>query len=90
MTNFVVKVKSNPKKRLRKPTDIHPTNCDSLHVALIGGGFDLRSGRILRKERNGANQLLQYIPPTENNGFAQFYAYDQNTGHTKRVMRTCT
>ena len=36
----------------------------------------MRSGRNLGKERNGATQLLQYIPPTENNGFAQLYAYD--------------
>ena len=26
--------------------------------------------------RNGATQLLQYIAPTENNGFAQLHAYD--------------
>ena len=46
------------------------------------GGFDLRTGRNLGKERNGATQLLQYIAPTENNGFAQLYAYDpQHTSH---------
>ena len=61
---------------------IYPTNCDSLFVAIISGGFDLRSGRILGKERNGATQLLQYIAPTENNGFAQLYAYDpKHTSH---------
>ena len=36
----------------------------------------MRSGRNLGKERNGATQFLQYIPPTENNGFTQLYAYD--------------
>ena len=42
----------------------------------------MRSGRNLGKERNGATQLLQYIPPTENNGFAQLYAYDpKHTSH---------
>ena len=42
----------------------------------------MRSGRNLGKERNGATQLLQYIPPTENNGFAQLYRYDPNhTSH---------
>ena len=71
---FVVEVKNNPQKHCGKPTDCYPTNCDSLYVAIISGGFDLRSGRNLRKERNGATQLLQYIPHTENNGFAQLYA----------------
>ena len=36
----------------------------------------MRSGRNLGKERNGATQLLQYIAPTEDNGFAQLDAYD--------------
>ena len=36
----------------------------------------MRSGRNLGRERNGATQLLQYIAPTENNVFAQLYAYD--------------
>ena len=42
----------------------------------------MRSGRNLGKERNGATQLLQYIPLTENNGFAQLCAYDPK--HTSR------
>ena len=75
-TKFVLEVKTNPQKHCGKPTDIYPTNYDSLYVAIISGGFDLRSGRNLGKERNGASQLLQYIPPTENKGFAQLYAYD--------------
>ena len=81
-TNFVFEVKNNPQKHCGKPTYFCPTNYDSLYVAIIIGGFDLRSGRNLGKERNGATQLLQYIPPTENNGFAQLYAYDPNhTSH---------
>ena len=81
-TKFVFEVKNNPQKHCGKPTDIYPTNYDSLYVAIISGGFDLRSGRNLGKERNGATQLLQYIPPTENNGFAQLYAYaPKHTSH---------
>ena len=81
-TKFVFEVKNNSQKHCGKPTDIYPTNYDSLYVAIISGGIDLRSGRNLGKERNGATQLLQYIPPTENNGFAQFYAYDpKHTSH---------
>ena len=45
-------------------------------LAIISGGFDLRSGRDLGKERNDATQLLQYIAHTENHGFAQLYAYN--------------
>ena len=75
-TKFVFEVKNNPQKHCGKPTDIYPTNYDSLYVAIISGGFALRSGRNLGKERNGATQLIQFIPPTENNGFAQLYAYD--------------
>ena len=74
-TKFVFEVKNNPQRHCGKPTDIYPTNYDSLYVAIISGGFDLRSGRNLDKEGNGATQLLQYIPPTDNNGFAQLYAY---------------
>ena len=75
-TKFVFEVKKNPQNHYGKPTDIYPTNYDSLYVAIISGGFDLRSGRNLGKERNGATQILQYIAPTENNRFAQLYAYD--------------
>ena len=73
---FVFEVKNNPQKHCRKPTDIYQTNYDSLYVAIIGGSFDLRSGWNFGKERNGDIQLLQYTAPTENNGFAQLYAYD--------------
>ena len=75
-TKFVFEVKSNPQKHCGKPTNIYPTNYDSLFVAIISAGFDLRSGRNLGKERNSATQLLQYVAPTENNGFVQLYAYD--------------
>ena len=81
-TKFVFEVKNNPQKHCGKPTDIYSTIYDSLYLAIISGGFELRSGRNLGKERNGATQLLQYIPPTENNGFAQLYAYDpKHTSH---------
>ena len=81
-TKFVFEVKNNPQKHCGKPTDIYPTNYDSIYVAIISGGFHLRSARNLGKKRNGATQLLQYIPPTENNGFAQLYAYDpKHTSH---------
>ena len=56
------------------------------YVAMFGGGFDLRFGGNLGKERNGATQILQYIAPTENNGFAQLYAYDpKHTSHKLSV-----
>ena len=74
-TNFVIEVKNNPQKHCGKPTDIYPTNYNSLYVAIISGGFDLRSGRNLGKEQNGATQLLQYTAPTENNEYAQRYVY---------------
>ena len=81
-TKFVFNVKNNPQKHCGKPTDIYPTNYDSVCVAIISRGFDLRSGRYLGKERNGATEVLRYIAPTENNGFAQLYAYDRkHTSH---------
>ena len=82
-------VKNNPQKHCGKPTEIYPTNYDSLYVALISACFDLRCRRNLGKERNGATQILQYIPRTENNGFSQLYAYDpKHTSHktSKLVM----
>ena len=75
-TKLVFEVKINPQKHWGKPTDIYLTNYDSQYVAIISGGFDLRSGRKLGKERNGATQHLQYRAPTEENGNDQLYAYD--------------
>ena len=81
-TKFAFEVKNNPQKHCGKPTDFYPTDFDSLFAAIITGGFDLRSKRNLCKERNGATQLLQYIRPSENNGFDQIYAYDpKHTSH---------
>ena len=81
-TKLVFEVKKSPRKHCGKPTVIYPTNYDSLYEPIISGGFDRRSGRNHGKERNGATQLLQYIPPPENNGFAQLYAYDpKHTSH---------
>ena len=81
-TKFIFKVRNNPPKHNGKPTGIYPTNYNSLYEAVISGGFDIRSGRNLGKERNGATQILQYIRPTENDGFAQLYAYDpEHTSH---------
>ena len=81
-TNFVFEFKNIPEKHCGKPTDIYPTNSNSLSVAIDSGDFDLRSGKNPGKERNGATQILQYIAPTENNGFAQLYAYDlKHTSH---------
>ena len=69
-TKFVFQVKNKPQKHCGKKTDIYPTNFHSLYVAIISWGFDLRSVRNVGDERNGASQLLQYVPPTENNGFS--------------------
>ena len=81
-TKVAFEVKNNPQKHCGKPTDIYPTNYDSLYVTINSGGFDLRFGGNLGKERNCATQLLQYIAPTENNGFAQLYAYvPKHTSH---------
>ena len=59
-TKFLFEVKNNPQRHCGKPTDIYPTNYNSLYVAIISGGFDLRSGRNFGNERNGATQLLVY------------------------------
>ena len=58
-TKFVFELNNNPQKHCGKPTDFHPTNYDLLYVAIISGGFDMRSGKCLGKERNGSTQLLQ-------------------------------
>ena len=76
---FVFEVKSNHQNPCGKQTYFYLTNYDSLYVS---GGFDLISGQNYVKERNGATQHLQYIAPTENNGFAQLYSYDpKHTSH---------
>ena len=81
-SKFVFENKNNPQKHCGRPKDIYPTNYDSLYVAIISGGFGLRSGRNLGKKWNGATQLLRRIAPTENNGFAQLYALDpKHTSH---------
>ena len=81
-TIFVFEVKNNSQKHCGKPTDIYPTNYNSLYVPINSGRLNLRSGRNLGKERNDATQILQYMPPTENNGFAHLYTYDpEHTSH---------
>ena len=81
-TKFVFEVKNNFQKKCGKPTANDPTNYDGLCGAIFSGDCDLRSGRNLGKERSGATRILQYIAPTENNGFAQLYAYDpKHTPH---------
>ena len=62
ITKFVFEVKNNPQKHCGKPPDFYPTIYDSVYVAIISGGFDLRSGRNIGKERNGATQLHAYDP----------------------------
>ena len=77
-------VKSNPQEHSGKPTDIYRTTYVSLYVAIVSGGFDLRCGRKLGKERNGATQLMQLIEPLESNGLAQLYAFDlKHKSHKK-------
>ena len=89
-TKFVFEVKNNPQKHCGKPADTYPNNYNSLYVAIISGGFDLRSERNLGKERNGATQLLQYIALSESNGFAQLYAYDpKHTSHKSSDEGMC-
>ena len=89
-------MKNNPQKENWKPTEIYPTNYESIYVAIITGGFGLRSERNLGKERNGATQLFQYIPPTEDNGFAEdngsaFAMHmTRNTSLTKPAVKICT
>ena len=85
-TKIVFEVENNPRKQCGKPTDIYPSNYESLYKAIISGGFDLRSGRNLRKEQNGVTQLLEYIAPTENNGVAQLHAsYPKHTSHKTSI-----
>ena len=75
-TKFVFEVKNNPQKHCANPTDIYPTNYNSVYVALISGGFDLISGLKLGAEPSDATQSLLYRATTENDGFPQLYAYD--------------
>ena len=81
-TKFVFEVKNDSKKHCEKPTEICPTIYNSVYVAKTDGSFDLRSWRNLGEDRNDAKQLLQFIAPTENNGFDQLHAYDpKHTSH---------
>ena len=48
-TKFVFEGKNNPQKHCGKLTDIYLTNYVLLYVAIISGGFDLKSGRNLGK-----------------------------------------
>ena len=86
---FVFEVENNSQKQCGKSKDYYPTNYDSLCVAIINGGFDLRSGRNRGYKRNGATQLLLFIAPTENNGFAYSVHTTRNTRPTKQLMKTC-
>ena len=56
-TKLVFEIKNISQKQCGKPTDIYPPKYDSFYVAIISGGFDLRSGRNFSKERNGPTQF---------------------------------
>ena len=73
-TKYVFKVENNPQKNCGNPTDIYPKKYDSLYLVIVSEGFNLRSGRNLGSKQNGITQILQYITPNENSGFAQLYA----------------
>ena len=88
-TKFVFEVKNNPRKHCGKPTDVYPTNYDSLYVTIISGGFDLRSGRNLGKERNGAAQLYSIYHPLRLMGLLNSMLMIRNTRPTKQAMKTC-
>ena len=86
---FVFEVKNNPQYHCAKPTDTFPINYHLIYVAIISGGFDMKSGKNVVKERNGATQLLQYITLTENNGLLNFMHTIRNTRPTQPTMKTC-
>ena len=84
-TKFKFEVKNNPQRHCGKPTDIHPTNYDSPYVAIISGGFNLRSGGNLGKERNGVTQLL----PLRTTDLPNCMHMIRNTHPTNKAKKTC-
>ena len=61
-TNYLFEVKNNPQHLCNKPTEIYPTTYDSMYVASLYGGFDMKTGR---KINELGPQLLHYL----NNAF---------------------
>ena len=89
-TKFVFEVKNNPQKHCGKLTDIYPTKYDSHYVAIMSGDFDLRSGRNLGKERNGATQILWYKASTEKERICPTLCIRSEThAPAKQAMNTC-
>ena len=88
-TKFVFEVKNNPQKHCGKPTDIYPTKYDSLYVAIISGGFDLRSGRNLGKEGNGSTQIYIIYHPLRTKHLLNCMHMIRTIHLTKQAMKIC-
>ena len=75
-SKFVFEVKNNPQNHCGKPRPIYRTNYDSLYMARLCEGFDMKTGRNFGREKNGATKILQYLGPQAKNDFGQLYAHN--------------
>ena len=48
-TNYLFEVKNNSQHLCNKPTEVYPTNYDSMYVAIHYGGFDMKTRRKINK-----------------------------------------
>ena len=83
----VLEDKNNPQKHCGKLTDIYPTNYNAFYVAIISGGFDLRSGRNLGKELNDATQFYSIKHPLRTTDMLSSLHMTLNTRPTKQAMK---
>ena len=46
--NYLFEVKNHPLHLCNKPTEVYPTTYDSMYVAIHYGGFDMKTGRMIK------------------------------------------
>ena len=58
---YLFEIKNRPQKRCNKPSDVYPTTYESLFVAILYGGFDMKTGRNMIQEKDKVHKML-YSP----------------------------
>ena len=58
---YLFEVKNRPQKLCNKPSDVYPTTYESLFVAILYGGFDMKTGRNMIQQEDKVHKM-HYSP----------------------------
>ena len=55
---YLFEIKNRPQKLCNKPSDVYPTTYESLFVAILYGGFDMKTGRNMIQQEDRVHKML--------------------------------